>query len=410
MLTIAAIAAVAALTASAPADVKQTKPSAYRNGQTLTGIDVLEKTSFSQIAGRKVGLVTNHSGLTRDGRRSVDAMLKAGVQVVALFSPEHGFGGNLDVGGIKHSTDEATGITIYSLYGDTRKPTPEMLKGIDLLVFDMQDIGVRFYTYETTMAYCMEEAAKANIAFMILDRPNPITGTIVEGPLMDKENTSFTGYLAATPVRHGMTLAELAQMFNEEAQIGVQLEIVKMEDWQRDDWFESTNLMWIHPSPNMRSLKAAILYPGICFVEFPQNFSVGRGTDSPFEQIATDFVNGRELAAYLNERRIPGIRVYPTYFTPTESRFKGQRIEGVRFELVNRDLLDATYLGLEVCAALQRLYPDKIDWNNAGARRLTGSTDVVNRIKAGEDPRTIRDTFASGVREFEQKRRKWLLY
>jgi len=379
-----------------------------RNGATRTGLDVLVERKFQPLAGKRVGLITNQSGVDREGRRNVDLMRQAGIAVAALFSPEHGIAGREDHPGIQDDTDPATGIKIYSLYGSTLRPTPEMLRGLDALVYDIQDAGVRFYTYETTMAYAMEAAAKAGIPYYLLDRPNPITGTRVEGPLLDAGSTSFVGYFAGMPVRHGMTMGELAKLFNGENKIGAALTVIPLEDWNRGDWFDATDLPWINPSPNLRSLNAEMLYPGLCLMEFPRNFSVGRGTDAPFEQAGADFIHGRELADYLNRRQIPGVRVYATSFTPTESNFKGVRIEGVRFEITNRELVDATRLGLELAGAIQKLYPGKIDWS--GAKRLIGSEDVIRRLQAGDDPRAIQQSFQDAIAGFVQMREKYLIY
>jgi uncharacterized protein YbbC (DUF1343 family) len=356
----------------------------------------------------KIGLVTNQTGLDRQGRRNVDVMKAAGIQVAALFSPEHGIFGAEDREGIADAVDPVTGIHVFSLYGATQRPTPAMLRGIDALVFDVQDAGVRFYTYETTMAYCMEAAAQAGIPFYVLDRPNPITGTRVEGPLLDSANRSFVGYQAGLPVRHGMTIGELARLFNTENKTGAALTVIPMKDWKRGDWYDSTSLPWINPSPNLRSLKAAILYPGVSMLEYSENLSVGRGTDTPFEQVGADFIHGRELAAYLNRRGIPGVRVYAVSFTPADSHFKGKKIEGVRFQLTARELFDSTRLGLELAAALQRLYPNKIDF--AVDKRLIGSDDVIRRLQAGEDPRAIQESYRDALEAFVKQREQFLLY
>src|ERR1035437_1096050 len=379
-----------------------------RNGATLTGLDVLAAMKFQPFAGKRIGLITNQSGLDRQGRRNIDVMREAGVNLAAIFSPEHGFLGKEDRPGIQDTTDPATGIKVFSLYGATNRPTPEMLNGIDVLVFDIQDVGVRFYTFETTMAYALEAAAKAGIPYYVLDRPNPITGTRVEGPVLDAANRSFVGYMTGEPVRHGMTMGELAKMFNAENKIGADLTVVPMQDWQRGDWFDATNLAWINPSPNMRSLNAAMLYPGLCLMEYARNFSVGRGTDAPFEQIGADFIGGRELATYLNQRQIPGVRVYATSFTPTESVFKGAKVEGVRFVVTNRELLDGTRLGLELAVGIQKLYPGKVDFS--GGKRLVGSDDAIHRIQAAEDPRTIQESFQDAVGAFAEMRARYLLY
>jgi uncharacterized protein YbbC (DUF1343 family)/CubicO group peptidase (beta-lactamase class C family) len=379
-----------------------------RNGATKTGLDVLAAQNFQPLQGKRVGLITNHTGVDQRGRRNIDLMRGAGVQIAAVFSPEHGFLGKEDRPGIQDTTDAETGLKVYSLYGTTQRPTPAMLQGIDALVFDIADVGVHFYTYETTMAYALEEAGKAKIPFFVLDRPNPITGTRIEGPLLDSANKSFVGYLAGEPVRHGMTMGELAKMFNGENQLGANLTVIPMQDWNRGDWFDSTNLPWVDPSPNMRSMTAAILYPGLCLMEYSKNWSVGRGTDAPFEQVGADFIIGRDLAAYLNRRLIPGVRAYPTRFTPTESNFKGKRIEGVRFEVTNRDLLDSTRFGLELAAAVQALYPGKIDF--PASKRLIGSDDVIKRIVAGEDPRLIQQSFQDALVAFVAKRGPYLIY
>ena len=379
-----------------------------RNAATRSGLDVLAERNFQPLAGQRVGLITNQTGVDRLGRRNVDLMRRAGITIAALFSPEHGFAGREDQPEVRDATDAATGIRIYSLYGATARPTPEMLRGVDALVFDIQDIGARFWTYETTLAYAMEAAAHAGIPFYVLDRPNPITGTHVEGPLLDADRTAFVGYIPGLPVRHGMTIGELARLVNGEKKIGAALTVIPLEDWRRGDWFDSTNLPWVNPSPNMRSLNAALLYPGLCLLEAAKNFSVGRGTDTPFEQVGADYIGGRELAGWLNSRQIPGLRAYPTSFTPTESNFRGVRIEGVRFQVTNRELFDSTRLGLELAAAIEKFYPGKIDFSVC--KNLIGSDDVIRRLAAGEDARTIQQSFADAVGGFVQLREKYLLY
>ena len=379
-----------------------------RNAATRSGLDVLAERNFQPLAGQRVGLITNQTGVDRLGRRNVDLMRRAGITIAALFSPEHGFAGREDQPEVRDATDAATGIRIYSLYGATPRPTPDMLRGVDALVFDIQDIGARFWTYETTLAYAMEAAAHAGIPFYVLDRPNPITGTHVEGPLLDADRTAFVGYIPGLPVRHGMTIGELARLVNGEKKIGAALTVIPLEDWRRGDWFDSTNLPWENPSPNMRSLNAALLYPGLCLLEAAKNFSVGRGTDAPFEQVGADYIGGRELAGWLNSRQIPGVRAYPTSFTPTESNFRGVRTEGVRFQVTNRELFDSTRLGLELAAAIEKFYPGKIDFSVC--KNLIGSDDVIRRLAAGEDARTIQQSFADAVGGFVQLREKYLLY
>ncbi len=389
-----------------------TNPSRRRivehQGSTKTGLDVLEADHFAPLAGKKVGLITNHTGLDSKRRRNVDAMREAGINVAALVSPEHGWAGAVDHPGIQDAADPKTGIKVYSLFGKVDRPTPEMLRGVDALVFDVQDIGVRFYTYESTMVYAMEAAAKAGIQFYVLDRPNPLTGVRVEGPTLDSANVSFVGCLAGLPVRHGLTLGELATYANSEGEIGADLHVVKMQDWDRGDWFDSTGTRWVNPSPNMRSLNAAMLYPGLCLLEYSPNLSMGRGTDAPFEQIGADFIDGPALAAALNRRGIPGVRIYPTTFTPTESKFAGVTIEGVRFVITEREQLDPIRLGLEVGVALQHLYPGQIDF--ALSKKLIGRSDVVKRLAAGEAVDEIIESYQEPFRAFLKKRTKYLLY
>ncbi len=378
-----------------------------RNAQTLTGLDVLAADGFQMLKGKRVGLITNATGVDRLGRRNIDVMRAAGVNIAAIFSPEHGFAVAEDQPDVADAIDASTGLKISSLLGKTTRPTPEMLRGIDTLVFDIQNVGARFYTYETTMAYSMEAAAKTGIPYIVLDRPDPITGVHVEGPMIDRDLLSFVAYFPV-PLRHGMTMGELAKMFNAENHIGASLTVVAMKDWQRGDWFDAAGLPWINPSPNMRALNAALLFPGVSMLEYSKNYSVGRGTDSPLEQVGADFIRGPELAAYLNRRRIPGVRVYPTRFKPTSSYFAGTTIEGVRFVVTNRDDFDSTRLGLEVAGALQKLYPGKIDFQVN--KKLIGSAEVLRALAAGDDPRDIQQKMADGVAEFLKMRDRYLIY
>ena len=330
-----------------------------RNAQVMTGLDVLEEQNFSPLKGKKIGLITNQTGLDREGRRNVDRMLAAGVQVVALFSPEHGIAGLEDRENVDSTKDSATGLRVWSLYKEkNRRPSAEMLRGIDTLVFDIQDVGARFYTYISTMAYALEEAGARGIPMYVLDRPNPITGTHAEGPILDRANQSFVGYFPM-PIRHGMTIGELAQMFNAENKLRADLRVIPMKNWNRGDWFDSTGLPWIDPSPNMRGLTAALLYPGVAMLESSPNYSVGRGTDVPFEVIGAEFIRGRALAEYLNSRQIPGLRTYPIRFRPSSGNLAAKTIEGVRFVVTSRESFNSVRLGLEVAGALQKLYQVK---------------------------------------------------
>ncbi len=379
-----------------------------RNGHTLTGLDVLAQQNFAPLQGKRVGLITNQTGISRDGKRNIDLMKAAGVQLVKVFSPEHGLAGKEDQENVANTTDTITGVPVFSLYrGSTRRLTPEMLDGVDVLVFDIQDIGARFWTYSCTMLSSLEESARRHVPFYVLDRPNPITGVHVEGPVLDRDLESFVGCFEM-PLRHGLTFGELAQMANGERNWGADLHVIPMQDWERGDWFDSTDLPWVNPSPNMRSLNAATLYPGVAMLEASKNLSVGRGTDSPFEQIGADWIDGSQLAELLNSRMIPGVRVYATRFQPVDSYFKGQTIQGVRFVITDRNSFDSTRFGLEIGYALQKLYPGKINWDVN--RFLIGNNAVLQEDKDGVDPRTVVQTMEDSVKAFGTRRSKYLLY
>jgi uncharacterized protein YbbC (DUF1343 family) len=372
--------------------------------RTQTGLDVLAAANFGPLRGKRVGLITNQSGIDRRGRRNVDLMSQAGLNVVALFSPEHGFAGTEDHENIGNSADPATGVRIFSLYGKTLRPTPEMLKGIDILVFDIQDIGVRFYTYESTMLYAVEEAAKAKIPFYVLDRPNPLTGIHVEGPMLDADKLSFVGAYPL-PLRHGLTIGELAKLENGEKHLNADLHVVEMAGWSRTDWFDATGLPWVNLSPNIRNPGEALLYPGLAMLEYSTNYSVGRGTDTPFQLVGADWIQGTQLADYMSSRDIPGVRFYPLKFTPTSSYFSGKAVEGLGFEIFSRDILSSSRLGLELAAALGKLYPGKINWEIN--RKLIGNGEVIAALSSGTDP-----VIASkvGLAEFNAVRQRYLIY
>jgi uncharacterized protein YbbC (DUF1343 family) len=372
-----------------------------------TGLDVMRADGFGALRGRRVGLLTNHTGRARDGATAIDLLHAAkDVRLAALFSPEHGIRGVLDAS-VPSEKDEKTGLVIHSLYGETRRPTPSMLEGLDAMVIDLQDIGARFYTYMTTMAYVMEEAAKRNLPVYVLDRPNPINGFLVEGPALDKGMIGFTGYFPAMPIRHGMTLGELARLFNGENKIGANLTVVPMKNWDRNRWFDDTGVPWINPSPNMRNLIQATVYPGVGAIE-GTNISVGRGTDTPFEQIGAPWIDGVQLAETLNARAISGIRFYPVRFTPGSSKYAKQECQGVFLVVTDRLALRPVRLGVELAAALSRLYGSKFELEPA--ERLFGSHDGVARIRAGEDPAAIATSWSAAEGRWRRLRAKYLLY
>ncbi len=386
-----------------------------RNGAVMNGIDVLEAHDFRELQPDparpvRVGLVTNQTGLDAHGRRTIDVLAHVpGIELKAIFSPEHGVTGDLDTTAIGNSRDAATAVPVYSVYGDTdasRRPTGEELANVDELVFDIQDAGARFYTSESTVGYFLEAAAKAGKKLFVLDRPNPISGAYVQGPIADPGSESFVSYWQI-PVRHGMTAGELARLFNGERNIGARLTVVPMEGWMRGDWFDSTGSVWVNPSPNLRSLAEATLYPGIWMIE-DTNISVGRGTDTPFELVGAPWVDAAALAGYLNGRQIDGVRFVPVNFTPDSSMYARQRCGGTNLVVTARDSLDAPELGLEIAAALQHLYPKQ--FKVAGLDRLMCNKAALDALIAGEDPRRIAEDWQDAANRFLSARRQYLLY
>jgi uncharacterized protein YbbC (DUF1343 family)/CubicO group peptidase (beta-lactamase class C family) len=374
--------------------------------QVQPGIEVLASSGFAALKGKRVGVITNHSGIDA-ARRSTVLLLQQAPQVKlrAIFSPEHGLKGVLDCK-VSSGCDDLTGLPVYSLYGKVKKPTRRMLQGLDALVYDIQDVGARYYTYITTMAYAMEAAADAGIEFYVLDRPNPINAAAVQGPVLDSDMKSFIGYYPM-PVRYGMTPGEVARLYNREAHIGARLQVVTMKGYRRQDWFDQTGLPWVNPSPNLRSLTQAILYCGVGIVE-SANVSVGRGTDRPFEILGAPWINGHRLARYLQKRQIPGVEFEPVTFVPKSSRYARKKCQGVRFLLVDRDKFDGPALGVELAVALSHLYPGTFDLGNTLG--MIGSREVVRAIKRGDDPREIRRRWQPELSAFLQKRQKYLLY
>ncbi len=389
------------------ASTAQSRPSASSLSHSLNGIDVLKRDGFALLKGKRVGLITNHTGQDRDGNPTIDVLFKApDVKLVALFSPEHGIRGALDQEKITNSTDEKTGLPVFSLYGETRKPTAEKLKDIDVLVFDIQDIGARFYTYISTMGLAMEEAAKNGKTFVVLDRVNPINGTDVEGPLADHDKLSFIAH-HQIPVRHGMTVGELAQLFNKERAINADLQIVRVEDWKRNQWFDETGLTWINPSPNMRSLAEATLYPGVGLIE-TTNVSVGRGTDTPFELVGAPWIDGRKFAEALNSAKLPGVRFVPVRFTPKASVHKDVECGGVNIIVTDRDRFEAVLLGMELAVQLKKLFSK--DFAVDKFTRLLVNQKIYDAYRQDSDARALKQMWENDLEGFRAIRRKYLLY
>jgi uncharacterized protein YbbC (DUF1343 family) len=399
-------AAWLALLASFCAPVHAAARRSGRPGRVQTGIDVLEAQKFAPLRGKHVGLITNHTGLDSQGRSTIEVLSRAaGMHLVALFSPEHGLAGRFDEK-VSSSRDNSTGLPIYSLYGDTLRPTDDMLKGIDALVFDVQDAGVRFYTYTTTMAYCMEEAAKRNMAFYVLDRPNPLGGNIVEGPMLDAGKTSFVGYFPL-PVRYALTIGELAQLFNAENHIGADLHVIAMRNWHRNYFFESTGNRWVPPSPNLRTPKGAVLYPGLEILQ-SAGVSVGRGTETPFEEFGAPWMNGDDVVAALNAVRLPGLRFAAKPFIPVAGLYSGQRCGGVAVRITDRAAVRSMLMGLEIAAILRKLYP--VQFDPSKLLELTGDAETVRLLQENTSPEKIVASWSTGLAAFDQMRKKYFLY
>jgi uncharacterized protein YbbC (DUF1343 family)/CubicO group peptidase (beta-lactamase class C family) len=377
-----------------------------RAAQVKPGIEVLAAEGFAPLVSKNIGVITNHTGIDARGRTTLNLLLRAkGVKVAAIFSPEHGLSGKLDES-IASGRDPSTGLPVYSLYGKVKRPTPQMLRGLDALVYDIQDVGCRYYTYITTMAYAMEAAAAAHLDFYVLDRPDPICASMVQGPVLDPDLKSFIGYYPM-PIRYGMTAGELAQLFNGETGIGVKLHVVPMAGYRRNLWFDDTGLPWVNPSPNLRSLTQAILYPGVGMIE-SANVSVGRGTSTPFEILGAPWISSHRLADYLNRRQIAGIVFEPVVFIPQAGPYHQQRCEGVRLRVTERAVLDTPELGVELAAALWHLYPGKFQFG--GTLGMAGSRAVLQALKSGVDPQEIGRQWLAGLHNFTRIRAQYLLY
>jgi uncharacterized protein YbbC (DUF1343 family) len=370
------------------------------------GIDVLMADEFRPLRGLTIGLVTNHTGASQEGKPTIDVLFHSpGVKLVKLFSPEHGIRGEVDAS-VPDGKDDATGLPIVSLYGKERKPRAQDLAGLDAIVFDIQDVGARFYTYITTLGLVLEAAAESKKQVFVLDRPNPIGGRVVSGPVRDEEFASFIAY-HALPVRHGMTVGELALLYNGERKLGASVSVIRCRGWQRDDLYDRTGLVWINPSPNMRSLTEALLYPGVGLLE-ATNLATGRGTDTPFERIGAPWINPAAFAAGLSKAAVPGVRFVPISFTPRERQFARERCGGVQILVTNWDEFDPLRLGTVLALELRRQYPTK--WEPEGLKRLLADRGTYDDILAGRAIHEIMSRWDSELAEFQKVRSRYLLY
>ncbi len=386
-----------------------------------TGADVLLEQRTDLIDGKRVGVITNHSAILSNGTHLADALHQyKKTTLVALFGPEHGVRGDAPDGRtIRDTVDVKTGVPVYSLYGKINKPTPEMLNNVDVLIFDVQDVGARFYTYISTMFLAMEAAAENGIHFVVLDRPNPITGISVEGPIRVDSLKTFVGWVPI-PIAHGMTVGELAVMANTSGWLKdrqkAKLSVVKMENWKRSFWFDQTALPWVNPSPNMKTLATATVYPGLCLIE-GINVSEGRGTERPFEQIGAPWLNGKELSTLLNAQKLPGVTFAPAEFTPQEipnvasnPKYRGRLCSGVSMTVTDRKKFRPVLSGIAVVWGIHRLHPDSLKFRDRGFDRLAGTPAVREQIQSGKHFREIADGWKTETEEFKKQRQGVLLY
>lgn len=386
-----------------PATMPTTRPAV---ADVLCGIDVLEHENFAPLQGKRIALVTNHTGLDLDGHRTIDILAAAkGVQLVKLFSPEHGLYGLVDEK-VSDAVDPTTHLHVYSLYGKTEKPTPEMLQGVDAIVYDIQDVGACFYTYTTTLGLCMQAAAEAKLPIFVLDRPNPITGLICDGPLADEDSLNFIAF-APIPVSHGMTHGELARFFNETRNIHCNLTVIPMRNWNRSMWWDETSRLWVNPSPNMRNPNQALLYPGVCLLE-ATNVSVGRGADQPFEMFGAPWIDARKLAAALNSQSLPGLRFVPIEFTPTSSKFTKEQCGGCYIEVIDRESVRPVEAGIAIAWTLKNLFGDKFQIDGVG--RLLRNKAALDLLKSTTDVRLVYQSWQKQLHDFQIIRGRYLIY
>jgi len=381
-----------------------------REGSVLSGIDALQLDNFDGLRGKRIALITNHTGRDRNGKSTAEILHAApGVGLKAILTPEHGFSGSASHGeSVESSTDPATGLPVFSLYGKINRPTPEMLRDLDAVVFDIQDIGARFYTYLTTMAYAMEEAAKAGIEFIVLDRPVPITGTIVEGPVKDPSIQSFVAHYEI-PIRHGMTPGELAAFYNETTGLHARLTVVKLRGWKRGMWFDQTGLPWIPTSPNIPDLESAILYPGIACLEYT-NLSVGRGTPIPFLWIGAPWFQPEKVLKILEKADLKGVTFLSRDLTPARDVYENQKCRGIEFKITAREQIRPFRIFVHLVCALRDTQPENFDLRWERSRFLIGAQEFMELYGRKASPRKIIKKMESSTWKFMKTRKRYLLY
>ena len=376
----------------------------------VPGIEVLRSEQMHLIRGKRVGLITNHTGVDRGLRHDIDVLASTpGVKLTALFSPEHGIRGAAQAGEkVRSTVDAKTGVPVHSLYGETRRPTAEMLKEVDVLVYDIQDIGSRFYTYISTLGECMQAAAERRIPLVVLDRPNPLGGNVIEGPVLDLTFRSFVGAYAI-PIRYGLTVGELAGWIKTHLKLELELSVVRMKDWTREQWYDETGLVWVPPSPNIPTMTSALAYPGMCLVE-GTNLSEGRGTTTPFEVVGAPWLDGIKLAEQLNTLALPGVLFRPVSFTPTLSKFSGEGCQGVQLHVSDRKLFRPLPTSLVIIENIRKNYAAQFQFKSAHFDRLAG-TDVIRKAMEQNQPAAeIVNAWERDLKQFEIERKRFLLY
>ncbi len=374
------------------------------------GIEVLIQVESALLNGKKLGLITNQTGVDRNLRHDVDLLKKMkDVQLIALFAPEHGILGIVQAGDkVENSTDPSTGLPIYSLYGKNVQPTPEMLQGIDVLLYDIQDAGLRFYTYISTLAECMKAAAANHVSFLVLDRPAPLNGIQVEGNVLEEQFQSMVGPFPI-PVRYGLTPGELAMWIRDHLHLDLRLKVIRMKNWHRCQWYDETGLSWVPPSPNLPTLESALVYAGTCFLE-GTNVSEGRGTAKPFEFLGAPWIDGPQLAEQLNALGLPGVRFRPVSFSPNFSKFRGETCQGVQIHVIDRSVFSPVQMGLRILLVLRQRYPREFSWQGKHFDRLVGNGVARLDIERGESWEAISGRWLAPLRQFLDQRDKYLLY
>jgi uncharacterized protein YbbC (DUF1343 family) len=368
-----------------------------------SGLDVLEEDNFNILNGKSIAVIANHTSIDLNGQNIVDILIKNNIKVKAIFSPEHGFYGDI-TGGYNVLNSTYASIPVYSLYGKNKRPDETMLQGLDAIVFDIQDVGTRFYTYLTTMGYAMEEAGKRKIEFIVLDRPNPVSSDVIEGPILSNSIKSFTAYYNV-PIRHSLTAGEMAIFHKTKDKIDINLTVVKMKNYKRNMLFNETGLQWVNPSPNIRNLNAALLYPGIgCFES--TNISVGRGTEFPFEFFGSPWMDNKKISEDLNKAGLDGVEFYPVELTPDDDLYKGEKIKGVHIKVIDQRAVRSVDIFVNAIYLINKYHSDRIEIRTDEIAKMVGNYDFLDMLKSGKKPNYILKKFEKDINKFKKYLKK----